>query len=74
MKINLNIGNSLGLQDYSIELKSKTGKILEKIEKVENLQRIIEEKIDNRLELTKEKKTIFKRKKFKKKKNFKKKI
>ena len=74
IKINLNIGNSLSLQEYSIELKSKTGKILEKIEKVENLQRIIEEKIDNRLELTKEKKTNFKRKKFKKKKNFKKKI
>ena len=72
IKINLNIGSSFGLQDYSIEFKSKTGKILEKAEKVENLQKITEEKIDNRPELIKEKKSNFKRKKFKKKKNFKK--
>ena len=68
-----NIGEGLGLQDYNIEFKSKPGKILEKVEKVENLHKITEEKIDKNLELTKEKKSNFKRKKFKKRKDFKKK-
>ena len=63
----------LGLQDYIIEFKSKTGKILEKVEKIENLQKIIEPKIAKNQELTKIKKSNFKRKKFKKRKNFKKK-
>ena len=61
------------MQDYNIEFKSKSGKILEKVEKIENLQKIIEDKIDKNLELTKGKKSNFKRKKFKKKKIFKKK-
>ncbi len=73
IKVNLNIGEGLGLQDYNIEFKSKPGKILEKVEKVENLHKITEEKIDKNLELTKEKKSNFKRKKFKKRKDFKKK-
>ncbi len=73
IKVNLNIGEGLGLQDYHIEFKSKPGKILEKVEKVENLHKITEEKIDKNLELTKEKKSNFKRKKFKKRKDFKKK-
>jgi len=47
---------------------------LEKVDKVENLQKISEEKLDKNLDLTKEKKSEFKRKKFKKRKNFKKKI
>ena len=46
IKINLNIDENLGLQDYIIEFKSKSGKVLEKIEKIENLQKIIEEKIE----------------------------
>ena len=73
IKINLNIGERLGLQDYIIEFKSKLSKVLEKIEKVESLQRIVEEKIDKNNELKKEKKSNFKRTKFKKRKNFKKK-
>ncbi len=73
VKINLNISESLGLQDYTIEFKSKSGKILEKVEKVENLQKITEEKADKNIEAKKEKKSAFKRKKFKKRKNFKKK-
>ena len=73
IKINLNIGEGLGLQDYNIEFKSKSSKVLEKIEKVEVLQKIIDEKTDNKKELTREKKSNFKRKKFKKRKIFKKK-
>ncbi len=72
IKINLNPGQDLGLQDYNIEFKSKSGKSLEKVDKVENLQKISEEKLDKNLDLKKEKKTGFKRKKFKKRKNFKK--
>ncbi len=74
VKINLNPGQGLGLQDYNIEFKSKSGKSLEKVDKVENLQKITEEKLEKNLDLTKEKKSSFKRKKFKKRKNFKKKI
>jgi len=73
IKINLNIGENLGLQEYSIEFKSKSGKILEKIEKLENLQKISEEKVEKNLELKNNKKSNFKRKIFKKRKNFKKK-
>ena len=73
VKINLNIGEKLGLQDYEIEFKSKSNKILEKIEKIENLQKINEKKIEKNQELKKEKKSNFKIKKFKKRKSFKKK-
>ena len=68
VKININIGENLGLQDYNIEFKSKSNKILEKIEKVENLQKISEEKINKKIKIKKEKKPIFKKKKFKSKK------
>ena len=73
VKINLNIGEGLGLQDYTIEFKSKLSKVLDKIEKVETLQKIVDEKIDKVKDLKVEKKSNFKRSKFKKKKNFKKK-
>ena len=72
VKINLSPGQDLGLQDYNIEFKSKSGKSLEKVDKVENLQKISEEKLDKNLDLKKEKKTGFKRKKFKKRKILKK--
>ena len=74
IKINLDAGEKMGLQDYNLEFKSKSGKTLEKIEKIENLQKIIDEKVDKNIELVKEKKPNFKRKKFKKRKNFKKKL
>ncbi len=73
IKINFNVEEELNLQDYKIEFKSKSGKILEKIEKVENLNKIAEEKNENKQIISKEKKSSFKRKKFKKRKNFKKK-
>ncbi len=68
VKINLVNDQRLGLQDYSIELKSKLGKVLEKVEKIENLRKITEEKAEQNLDSKKSKKTNFKRKKFKKKK------
>ena len=74
VKINLSPDQGLGLQDYNIEFKSKSGKSLEKVDKVENLQKISEEKLDKNIDLIKEKKSGFKRKKFKKRKNFKKKV
>ncbi len=73
IKINLMINKALGLQDYNLEFKSKSGKILEKVEKIEILQKVIEPKVEKNLESTNDKKSNFKRKKFKKRKNFKKK-
>ncbi len=73
VKINLHVDEDLGLQDYKIEFKSKSEKSLEKVEKVENLQKILEYTADDKKETPNEKKIIFKRKKFKKKKIFKKK-
>ena len=63
IKINLNISEKIGLQEYEIEFKSKSGKILEKIEKIENLQKISEEKVEKNLELKNNKKSNFKKKK-----------
>ena len=57
-----------GLQDYNIEFKSKSDKILEKVEKIENLHKIFDTKDDKNLELVSTKKSKFKGKKFKKKK------
>ena len=66
VKINLSPGQGLGLQDYNIEFKSKSGKSLEKVDKVENLQKISEEKLDKNIDLIKEKNL---KKKISKKKN-----
>ena len=73
VKIDLSVGEGLGLQEYKIEFKSKLSKVLEKIEKIETLQKNVSETIDKSKELKKEKKPNFKKKKFKKKKNFNKK-
>ncbi len=73
IKINLMIGEGLGLQDYNIVFKSKSDKVLEKVEKIENLNKIFEANYDKNQELDSNKKSKFKRKKFKKKKNLRKK-
>ncbi len=73
IKINLNIDQNLSLQEYSMEFKSKSGKVLEKIEKMESLHKITEDKKEHNLKDIKKKKSSFKRTKFNKKKNFKKK-
>ena len=66
-KINLNTNNELNLEDYIIEFKSKTKKVLDKIEKVEKLEAIkIENKKDDEVDKNKGRK-IFKKRKFRKK-------
>ncbi|MDC3053026.1 Rne/Rng family ribonuclease [Candidatus Pelagibacter sp.] len=72
IKINLNIDQNLSLQEYSMEFKSKSGKVLETIQKIESLNKIIEDKTEHNLKETK-KNIKFKKKKYKKKQNFKKK-
>ena len=73
IKINFHTDQNLSLQEYIMEFNSKSGKVLEKIEKMESLQKIIEDKSDLKQNKIKIKKKIFKRKKFKKRQNFKKK-
>ena len=65
--ININTDNNLNLEDYIIEFKSKTKKVLDKIDKVEKLEAI---KIENKAEVndTKNKgRKIFKKRNFRKK-------
>ena len=73
IRINLEVNESLSLEEYILEFKSKSGKILEKIEKFEILKKFIENKEIKNFELSKGKKVSYKKKKFKKKKIFKKK-
>ena len=66
-KIDLNTNNELNLEDYIIEFKSKTKKVLDKIEKVEKLETI---KIDIKKEeksLINKSRKVFKKRKFRKK-------
>ena len=72
IKINLNIDQNLSLQEYSMEFKSKSGKVLETIQKIESLHKIAEDKKEHNPKETK-KNIKFKKKKFNKKRNFKKK-
>tara|TARA_Y100000590_G_scaffold8304_1_gene10399 strand:- start:10968 stop:12728 length:1761 start_codon:yes stop_codon:yes gene_type:complete len=72
IKINLNISKELNLAEYLIEIKSKSKKILEKIEKFENLQNIEVKHKDRKKTLQKIPKKIFKKRKFKKRKYYKK--
>ena len=66
-KIDLNTNNELNLEDYIIEFKSKTKKVLDKIEKVEKLEAIkIENKKEDEVDKKKVRK-IFKKRKFRKK-------
>ena len=74
IKINMNIGEKLGLHDYLIEFNSKLGKTIEKIEKIESLQNNLDKNIVKIQKVEDSKKSTFKSKKFKKKKNLKKKL
>ena len=66
-KIDLKINNDLNLEDYIIEFKSKTKKVLDKIEKVEKLKVIqIENKKDDIIIKNKSRQS-FKKRKFRKK-------
>ena len=72
IKINFKVDQNLNLHDYLLEFKSKQGKVLEKIEKLENLQKMIEDKTLRNKKIKKIKKNNFKKKNFKSKKNLKK--
>ena len=73
IKININTVNELNVSEYSIELKSKSEKVLDKIEKIETFQKIIIEKNETKSKENKPFKKDFKKRKFKKRKFFKKK-
>ena len=71
IEINIFLNNSLGFSDYIIEFFSKTNKVIEKIENISTLSKIINLKTYKKEKVAK--KNIHK-KKFYKKKNYKKKI
>ena len=73
IKININTVNELNVSEYSIELKSKSEKVLDKIEKIESFQKIIIDKNETKSNENKPFKKDFKKRKFKKRKFFKKK-
>ena len=68
IKININTIKDLNLSEYKIDFKSKSKKILKKIEKYENLQKIIIDKKDKKTNLKKTQKNIINKRKLKKKK------
>ncbi|WP_075521396.1 Rne/Rng family ribonuclease [Candidatus Pelagibacter communis] len=70
IKINITHSEELNLTEYLIEFKSKSGKILDKIEKVESLQKVVITKENSNSNIQKP----FKKRKFKKRKFVKKKI
>ena len=71
-KIKINIANSeeLNLTEYLIEFKSKSGKILDKIEKIESLHKVVITEENSNSNVQKP----FKKRKFKKRKFVKKKV
>jgi len=68
IKININTIKDLNISEYKIDFKSKSKKVLEKIEKYEILQKIIIDKKDKKINLRKTQKNIINKRKFKKKK------
>ncbi len=70
IKINITHSEELNLTEYLIEFKSKSGKILDKIEKIESLQKVVITKENSNSNVQK----TFKKRKFKKRKFVKKKI
>ena len=67
-KIKINIKNTveLNVSEYLIEFKSKSEKVLDKLEKIETLQKIVIEKSESKLVVKKPYKKDFKKRKFKK--------
>ena len=69
VKININSNDNFNLCDFLIEYRSKTKKVLEKVENIESLKKII---IENKKLIKSPRKKIFRKTKYKKK--FKKKL
>ena len=65
IKINLNSNDKLNLFEYLVEYKSKSKKVIEKVESLENLKKITIENDKNKIKQNPRKK-IFRKKKYKK--------
>jgi len=72
IKIKINAVKDINLTEYFIDFKSKSEKVLEKVEKYENLKKNIESKIEKKKNIKNNKKISFKKRKFKKRKFIKK--
>ena len=66
VKINIKSNDNLNFSEYLIEYKSKSNKVIEKVEKIESLKKIIDEKTNKKININSKKK-IFKKRKYKKK-------
>ena len=66
VKINIKSNDNLNFSEYLIEYKSKSNKVIEKVEKVESLKKIIAEKKNKKININTKKK-IFKKRIYKKK-------
>jgi len=71
--ININSNDKLNFSEYVLECKSKSKKIIEKIENIENLKKIVNENKNQKINKNIRKK-IYKKKIYKKKYNIKKKL
>ena len=66
VKIDIKSNDNLNFSEYLIEYKSKSNKVIEKVEKVESLKKIIAEKKNKKININPKKK-IFKKRIYKKK-------
>ncbi len=66
VKIDINSNDKLNFSEYLIEYKSKSNKVIEKVEKLESLKQIITDKKNMKININPKKK-LFKKKKYKKK-------
>ena len=65
VKININSNDKLNFSEYLIEYKSKSKKVIEKVENLENLKKVIIENKNNKTKVNSQKK-IFRKKNIKK--------
>jgi len=66
VKININSNDKLNFSEYLIEYKSKSKKVIEKVESLENLKKVIIEDKNHKTNKSSQKK-LFRKKKYKKK-------
>ncbi len=66
VKINIKSHDNLNFGEYLIEYKSKSNKVIEKVEKLENLKKIVNENKNKKTNIIPKKK-LYKKKKYKKK-------
>ena len=71
VKINIKSNDNLNFAEYLIEYRSKSNKVIEKVEKLESLKKVITEKNNKKINVIPKKKS-YKKKKYKKKFNLKK--